>query len=198
MTLADRIVAQPAPTRRALALLLAATMAAASIAAVHAIFSIVSSQESWRSTARKALAQDRGIAANDSQVRGALDSLSSAPTLKRFYAPSADTDGAQLVQRDVVSLGTLVGAGIQSTAALPTVEDVQLRVHGVRLVASMSIDQLKDFIARIRAHANYLRVQELNISAPQVQTPDVNPPLTVTVTILGYSRPQPRASGDAA
>lgn len=196
--LAERIVAQPASARRALALVLVAAIAAASIAVVHTICDIVSSQDIWRSTARNALARDRGVAANGSQIRGSLESLGSAPVWNRLYAPGADADGAQLVQRDLMSLGTSAGAVIQSAVALPAVEGAELRSHGVRLVASMSIDQLRNFIAGIRAHTRYLRVQELSISAPQTQALDVNPPLTVTVTVLGYSRPQPRASRDAA
>jgi hypothetical protein len=51
----------------------------------------------------------------------------------------------------------------------------------------LSIDQLRTFLSAVRAHAKYLRVQRLTISAPLAQPANANPPLLVKLEICGYA-----------
>jgi hypothetical protein len=52
----------------------------------------------------------------------------------------------------------------------------------------MTADQLRDIVVRLRERVPYLRVEELIVTAPQNQSPDANPILTVTMELFGYAR----------
>jgi hypothetical protein len=189
MTLAERIDGQPMIVRRVFALL-SVLLAVALIlyGVIDPIRYVVRSQESWRTAVRAQLARDRGIASIGPKVREELLSLSTAPIWNRFYAAEGKADATQFIQRDVLSLCTAVRATIQSATPLPAVDAIGLRSGGVRIVASMSVDQMKEFFEKVRAHPQYLRVQRLSVSAPQSQSQNMNPVLSVTMDIAGYSR----------
>jgi len=189
MTAVEYILTQRPAVRRAFAvLLLATTVELVWFGLVVPTHSLVLSQNTWREEAQSDLARARGMAAIESQVRGRLSALQTAAIWQRLYdnQHSSAIDGA--LSQDVTRLANTAGLSIHSLTALPATTEGLLRRHGVRLAASMSIDQLKLFIVALRTYPRYIRVERLSVSVPQVQPPDRNPPLEIKADLFGYNR----------
>lgn len=187
MSLADKCSSLPVASRRMVALVavpLAVVLTA--YLAVQAIQFVFDVQQDWRSEARSAFAQVRG--AEQIQVRLDQDllALSSSPLWSRFYSPATAGAGATLLQGDVGSLLSAVQSSAQSLTPMPSVPMAEFTKIGVRLTASMRINQLKSFLAAAASHQHYLRVEQLTVVAPQMQIATENPPLAVTMDVYGF------------
>jgi len=189
MTAVEYILTQRPAVRRAFAvLLLATTVQLLWFGLIMPAHLLVLSQSTWREETQSDLARARGTAGIESQVRERLNALQAAAVWQRFYdnQHSSAIDGA--LSQDITRLANTAGINIHSLTTLPATTEGLLRRHGVRLAASMSIDQLKLFIAALRTHTRYIRVERLSVSAPQVQPPDRNPPLEIKADLFGYNR----------
>lgn len=188
MRLVDRVLRQHIITRRALAVLLVimalVLMRFALIAPAHAL---MLSQGRWRTQAGQDLADAKGQASAEQTVRKQLSALPGAPVWNRFY-PSGGADNPDAALRaDVTGVMASAGTTVQSLAPLPTQEEGAISRHGLRLSASMTVDQLQRVVTDLRGQARYLRVERLTISAPIAQTPHTNPPVLVKMVVYGYS-----------
>ncbi|MGA7538945.1 MAG: GspMb/PilO family protein [Steroidobacteraceae bacterium] len=188
MSLADHILRQHVLMRRALAvLLLLLSMALARIAVIAPVHALVLSQAKWRTQARHQLSDDKGRASAEGTLREQLRTLPRASVWSRFYPSDGARNPDTALRSDLVNITTTASVTVQSLALLPTDEKGALRRHGMRIVASMTIDQLEHLVADLRRQSRYLRVGQLTISAPIVQPPHTNPLLLVQMVVYGYS-----------
>jgi hypothetical protein len=188
MTLTERLMDYPPLLRRTLAVLLvpAAALVAWMLIAEPVAW-IAGSQDQWRASVQAALADDRGHAKALPDFKARLKALPTAPVWQKFYDVST-SDGSSLVQQDVTSLCSSIGVTTQSLVALRAQDEQSLIKHGVRLTATLTVDQLRSLAASLRNHQKYLRTERLIVEAPQVQSADQNPALNVTLDVFGYSR----------
>jgi hypothetical protein len=180
--------------RRIIALVLVPSSIAIVIyAVVLAAAALYDSQQDWRRHARSLFS--RAGAATQMQARIDQDAaaLKDSPLWSRFYISPTSGIGAVQLQSDVGSLLSRTQASTQSLAPIPSLPMNGFTRIGVRLSASMRIDQLKTFLATAAAHPRYLRVEQLSVIAPQGQVPAENSPLAVTMEVYGFElkeRPQ--------
>jgi hypothetical protein len=188
MTVADRIMARSPGARSVLALLLVPVGALLAWAlVVQPIHWVITSQSDWRESTTTELARARGHAQLLEAVRKQVDELPSAPLWQRFYVVGAGESISGAVHKDVTELCMTAGLNSQSITPLPSEKLGAMTRQPVRLVAMGTSDRLQAFLARLREHPRYLRVDRLNVSAPQLQGADQNPVLTVTMDIAGYA-----------
>ena len=189
MRAVEYVIAQRATARRAFAVvLLAIGVDLAWFGLVVPARTLALSQDAWREAARSDLARSRGAAAIESEVRERLRGLATAPIWQRLYDNKQANDADVALGQDVTRLANAAGLTLHSLTSVPAANEGLLRKHGVRLAASLSIDQLRQLIAALRAHPRYIRVERLSVAAPQVQPPDRNPVLEIKVDLCGYSR----------
>jgi Tfp pilus assembly protein PilO len=193
MTLAEKIASRPLRLRRLLALL-------ATLALVAMIWNLLllpiawvaASQERWRLEVSTHLARDKGHAALEADIRAQLAALPAASAWNHFYKIAPGEDAQARLQRDVTSLCAAAGAVVQAVVPLPAADEHGLVRTGIRITTTVTADQLKALVGLIRDHPQYLRVEQLSVSAPQIQTAQQNPSLLVTLEVFGYSYPAGR------
>ena len=189
MTLTERLIDCPTLLRRALAVLLVPAAALLGwMLVAEPLICIAGSQDQWRGSVQDTLADDRGHEKVLADLKSRLEALPAAPVWEKFYEVAAGGDGSSLVQQDVTSLCSAMGVTTQSVVALRAQTEQGLMKHGVRLTATLTVDQLRSFAATLRNHQKYLRTERLTVDAPQVQSADQNPALTITLDVFGYSR----------
>jgi hypothetical protein len=140
----------------------------------------------WRSAAIHTLARQRGLASIEETVRTQLDALPRLTSWQRLYRASADGSAVVALQSDISTALTASNAHPQNFAPLGTTQSGPLRKFGLRVVASMTIDQLREFLRQAPELARFVRIERLLINAPPVQSPQENPPFTVTLDIFGF------------
>jgi hypothetical protein len=194
MSFAQQCSVMPVLPRRILALFVVPLSIAFAVYAVFiAIVALGNAQQDWRTQAHSVFSRAR--AAKDVQARLDRDlvALKESPLWSRFYLSPTSGMGAMLLQTDVGALLARTQASTQSLAPIPSLPMSGFTRIGVRLSASMRIDQLKNFLAGAAAHQRYLRVEQLAVIAPHSQVSAENSPLAVTLEIYGFElkeRPQ--------
>ncbi len=149
---------------------------------------LVRSQDDWRGAVRRDLARALGRATIEPALRKRLSALQTDPIWGRFYEVPQGQDTTALIQRDVVAVGTVSGVTVQAVTPIPVVEEAGLSGYGIRFTASLAADQLKKFMDGLRGNARYLRVERVTVMAPQIQRPDQNATLNVTMEVYGFTR----------
>jgi len=177
------------PTRRLIALtaipLIAGLAWAVIVIPGQAIYR---SQADWRADAIATLSRVRQAKSVGDELSERLKSLPAAAIWNKFYTVNKAGSAGSMLQADVGGVLNSIHAGVQSLTPLRTTDVNGLNTVGLRVVASMTIDQLKNFLAGIANHVHYLRVERLRINAPPTQTPEQNAMLTVTIEIYGVER----------
>jgi type II secretion system (T2SS) protein M len=143
-------------------------------------------QQVWRGEMQNMLAADRGWIAQQSHLDRERADAKSAPMWRRFYAMTVANDLSGEVQRDAMGLLGSMGAGVEKVEALPVAVSHDLNRGGVRLSASLTIEQLTRLLRLLKSHEPYLRVERLQVKAPQVQETQSNAALSVTLEVFGY------------
>jgi hypothetical protein len=189
MKVTEAFLMQPVAVRRicSIAALLVAALGVW-LGIVAPLRTLALSQGHWRSGARTALARARAEAALGPAVQALVQTLPSAAVWQRLYQGQNDAAADSGLRQDLSSLLTNSGAKTDSLTMLPQLRQGPLTRHGVRISASLSIDQLRAFLTALRSHARYLRIEHLNVTAPLNQPPDTNPSLTIKADIYGFSR----------
>jgi hypothetical protein len=144
------------------------------------------SQQDWRRHTRSVFA--RAGAATQMQARIDQDAaaLQESPLWSRFYISPTSGIGAVQLQSDVGSLLSRTQSSTQSLAPIASLPMQGFTRIGVRLSASMRIDQLQSFLATAAVHPRYLRIEQLSVIAPQGQAPAENSPLAVSMEVYGF------------
>jgi len=189
MTLTDRISSRSLRVRNAVALLMIPAMALLVWSLVILPLSwVATSQEHWRAEVRAELAEAKGRALTLDAVRKRLANLPSESVWQRFYPAENGADGGAALQRDVTTLSMGAGLATRSITLLPSQPQGRLMTYTARLAASGTAEQLQAFATSLRGHPRYLRVEQLKVTAPQVQSSDENPVLSITLDISGFAR----------
>ncbi len=195
MSLAGRIVQQTPAARRTLAaLLLLAAATLAWQAVILPIREVLTSQHRWRIQALSALAIARGRAAEVPTLQRRLKALPDAPIWQRFYPDGDSANVGTAIREDITRYAAVAGVTVRSIAPSPATEPLGLKRLGVRISATMTIQQLTSFLTQLRESPRYLRVDALKVVAPQIQSPNGNERLLVQLQIFGYARPMVRGA----
>lgn len=184
MSIAEQLSKLPPRAQRAIAvLLIPATLMLTHVLVVWPIWHMYQSQVQWREDAARLLAQRRGMSEIAAVVRERLDTLPQLQIWQRLFRTTA----VVALQAEVNSALTGARARPQSFEPLETKPLGPLQKIGVRIVAPMTIDQLRDVLVRIEGLSHLVRIEQLLINAPPLQSPDQNPTLVVTMDVVGYA-----------
>jgi hypothetical protein len=188
MSASEFLSTQPVFTRRLFAfLLLIVVVAVVWQAIVLPVGQLILSQDAWRSGAVRQLGYDRGIVATEAQAREQLQQLQAAPRWRSLFQDSPVGPNDQL-KTDVAQALSATGAATLHLTSLPAENVGGLCKYGLRVVATLDAGQLKNFLVALRTRAHYLRVEQISLTAPIMQTPNTNPPLQLKVDIFGYAK----------
>ena len=188
MTLVERVGAYPVASRRVLALsMLVVAVAVFWTLAVEPFRWLIGSQGEWRRETRRELAMLRGKAAAEPQLTQQLQSLDAAPVWKAFYVIKDEADAGAQIGRDLAQIAGSAGISSPTVVPLSKREQADYTGYGVRFSALMSAEQLRKFSSALRESTHFLRIEDLEAQAPQVQTPGQNPTFTVNLEIYGYA-----------
>lgn len=187
MTIADRCAALPPLSRRIIAFVVVpSVMALLGGALVMTAAAAVDAQRLWREETKELLSQAAEAPAQQAALEKQLASMRQSALWSKFYTTSGSGHAAASLQADVAALVNSVQAGGQMLAPIPAQETSLLVRHGVRVTASLRINQLQDLLNATARHARFLKVEQLTVVAPHAQPQKENPPLAVTMDIYGY------------
>jgi hypothetical protein len=191
MTASEYLSSQPLITRRLFALLLLGVVGTlAWEGLILPLGQLMLSQDEWRSAAIRYLGYNRGLVATESQARQQLKVLRSASTWRGLF--DSDSLGANEQLRAEVALAlNVTGAAAMSLTSLPAESEGGLRRYALRVVANLDAGQLRHFLSALRARPHYLRIEQLALTAPLMQSPDDNPSLQFKADIFGYAHASP-------
>lgn len=187
-----RIVAHlnrlPPRVQRILALLVGpAALVLVWAGVIWPIWHAYQAQVQWRATAVQSLAQRRGLAEIETVVRAQLDALPRFQSRQKLYRTAGDASAITALQSEINAALNSVQARPQTLAPLEATQVGPLRKIGLRIVAPMTIDQLKEVLLRIGELTHFMRVEQLIVNAPPAQSPQENPTLVVTMDVVGYA-----------
>jgi len=174
-------------TRRLIAIaVLIAILVTAWIGIVVPLEAMAQGQRAWLSRTRYAIARDRGLIAAQASLREKLASIAHSPLPAKLYPPGPKDTLLAAVQADVGSLLRSAGASTQTITSLPLTSDRYFERAGVRATMSLTVDQLRRLLERLRENPRLIRLEDLIVDAPQTQTGGENPPLAITMSLFGY------------
>jgi Tfp pilus assembly protein PilO len=195
VNLPERCRQLPRSSRRVLALMMLPILALlAWIAAVQPLLTIYESQQAWRAEARQLLAFSKRSVAALAQLQQQIAALRGSPLWSSLYRAEPGSGVAAALQSDVGALLAAAQANVQALAPVRSVEVGALRQIGIQVVASMRIDQLQQFMTAAAAHQRYLRIGQLTVTAPQIQSATENPLLSVEMEVHGFEIPDKEAA----
>lgn len=188
MRIADRCAALSPPMRRQVALLaLPLMLLIVWLTVLLPVRQAWQAQQRWRYETKLLLSE----AGRAPSLRGALEqqlaAVRSSQLRAKFYPSGGAMSPAALLQGDIDHLMTAAQASSRTLAPIPVSEDVLLLRYGVRVSASLRIDQLQNLLNRLAHHQRLLRVEQVTVVAPQMQQPTDNPPLAISMEIYGYA-----------
>jgi len=155
---------------------------------------LVLSQDAWRTTAMRELGYNRGVVVTERQAHDQLQVLRAASTWRSLFQSSA-LDPSEQLKAEVAQALSATGAATVHLTSLPAEDEGGLRKYGLRIIATLDAGQLKHLLDALRARSHYLRVEQLALTAPLMQSPDGNPPLQLKADIFGYANaPAQRAA----
>lgn len=144
-------------------------------------------QQNWRQETQQLLLEASTAPVLKMALKQQIEAVRASQLRSKFYPSGGAMGAGALLQGDVDALITAVQASSRTLAPIPVAEDSSLLRHGVRVTASLRIDQLQDLFNRLAQHGRLLRVEQLTVVAPQMQTPDENPPLAISMDVYGYA-----------
>lgn len=188
MKVADTIARLPPLNQRLLALGLVVIAAALLwYALVEPVRWVVRSQSSWRHDVARLLGTDQGWVDSADAVAAQRKYVQDAAVWKQFYPSSSRQDFSDALRRNASALVSAAGASVERAEVLPVENGDGLKRAAVQIGATLTIEQLKNVLTAIKGHQPYFRVQQIHITAPQMQPRDANAALSVVLDIVAYS-----------
>lgn len=188
MTLADRCAALPTTARRLLALfVIPLILVALCVALLVPARQAWLAQQEWRQETRELLSAAAAAPELQTALERQIESVRRSHLREKFYPTDGVLGAAAMLQADVDLLMSSLQVPSRTIAPIPSTETESLVRHGVRLSASLRINQLQDLLNRISQHPRLIRVDQLTVVAPQMQSPEDNPPLAVSMDIYAYA-----------
>jgi hypothetical protein len=138
-----------------------------------------------RVAALNALSRDRALVSQDSRTDKMLTALRASPRWARFYETQKPDKAVLQMQSDLREVFKVPNNPTSMTAVPVSVEGPLTRI-ATKITLSLTIDQLTESLSRLNSHAQLLRIESLTIQAPDYQTPDTNPTLSIQAEIAGF------------
>jgi Type II secretion system (T2SS), protein M subtype b len=138
-----------------------------------------------RHAALDSLSRDRALVSQDTATQSALGKLTATPRWARFYATQKADKAALQLQSDLREIFKAPNNPTSMTA-VPAVAEGPLTRIAAKVTLSLTIDQLTESLARLNSHAQFLRIENLAIQAPDYQIADTNPTLSIQAEVVGY------------
>jgi Type II secretion system (T2SS), protein M subtype b len=135
-----------------------------------------------RGIALRALKRNRALLLERSAVQAAAASVERSPRWRNFYQNQTPEAATVQLQTDLRSLFKESNNPTSITAE-PAIARGPLTRISVRVTLSVRVDQLADALDRLQKHERQLRVETLIIQAPESQSPQTNPTLSVQAEI---------------
>jgi hypothetical protein len=180
--------------RRGLAvLLLADVLIIAYVAMISPLRSVLVGQSEWRHSVARDLARARGLLAIDAPLNDALKDVGRSPVASRLLN-AAGANPASSLQADLTSVAASSGVTYEQTEPMTETAEGLLTRYGVRVVFSLQVDRLRRWIELVRASPHLLRVDRLQVTAPQEQGGTDNPTLHVIAEVYGFGASGPGAT----
>lgn len=188
MSAAARLALLPLVKRRAIAigiLLLAAALLW--LVVVVPLRALVLSQAQWRADTAREIARDRGMAKTAAQVREIAAAVDASPLRARLYDAGNGMAITDQLQNDLRA--ALLQSGVEPTTfkVLPGTQVSGLRAHRVEFSSIMTVEQLRGFFVALSAQPRFVRVERLQLDAPQQQRNDENPHMTVLMEVRAFA-----------
>lgn len=187
MTLSGRCERLPRGARRLLALVVTPVLISTFLSMVYLpARALYVSQQGWRAETRGLFSKAKQAEQRSAMLGQQFAALQSSGLWSKFYLSATPGAAANNLQSDIGSMLSRVQVGAQSLVPLPSTELAHFSSIGVRVSASMRIDQLSGLLTAMAQHPRYLRVAQASIVAPQIQSATENPPLAVTLDLYGF------------
>jgi hypothetical protein len=187
MKIAERCAALSPSMRRVVALLVVPLLLVlACLAALRPMHQAWQAQQLWREETKQLLSDAAVAPALRDALQRQIEVVRASQLRSKLYPSSGAMGAAALLQGDIDSVMNAVQASSRTLAPIPVSEESSLLRYGVRVTASLRVNQLQDVFNRLAQHQRLLRVEQLSVVAPQVQQADENPPLAVSMDIYGY------------
>lgn len=196
MTLAERCAALPVVNRRLLAVVVVPMLLSlVCIGVVVPAQQAWQAQQRWRQETRQLLSSAAAAPALQTALEQRIEAVRSSHLHSKFYPMGGAMNAAAMLQADVDLLMSSLQLPSRTITPVASTETPSLLRHGVRLSASLRIDQLQELLNRIAQHPRLMQIEHLTVVAPQTQSAEENPPLAVTMDIFAYAlAPEPAAS----
>lgn len=153
------------------------------------------SQVEWRDDAVATLAAAQRAPEIQAALHQQVERMRASPLWSKFYRMPNTAAASTALHSDLSALLTSAGASVQSLTPLPSEDEPAFTRIGVRVTASLRLDDLRNLLTAMSAHVRYLRVERLVVTAPQVQVDSENPPLAVTLDVFGYQSARTHGAG---
>jgi hypothetical protein len=189
-------VTPPLPTwaKRILAFgLLGMPLVAAWACVVVPIGSAIRLEAESRGIALRTLARDRALIHAAPAIEAAASAVNGSPRWRNFYAEPKTEAATLQLEMDLRSL-VADPHNLTSMTAEPPRTQGPVTGISVRVTLTMPMDELAALLDRIQKFPKQLRVTNLTIQAPDFQTPQTNPTLTIQALIAGWTI-KPEADG---
>lgn len=193
MLITTHIKALPPSLQRVTALGLFMLLALGmSVATMQVVPWLLNLQSHWRLSAGSQLAKARGWIQHTDTIHQRETALASAAVWEQFYAAREGATPRDRIQHDVTAMVTDSGAGGPDFEMIESRDETVLETYAVKVTASFTAGQLQSVLAALRAHSPYLRVQRIEVTAPQLEAHYQNPILLVVIEVAGYAIKAPQ------
>jgi Flp pilus assembly protein TadB len=187
----------PLAARRAIAIgmLLLAALLVWSLA-VLPLRGVLLSQQEWRAETAREIARDRGVAKNATQLREMTAAVDASPLRARLYDGAGGMAVTDQLQNDLRA--ALLQSGVEPTTfkVLPGSLVSGLRAHRVEFSSVMTVEQLRVFFVALATQPHFVRVERLQLNAPEQQRSDENPRVSVLMEARAFALDVPAATPD--
>ncbi len=131
------------------------------------------------------LSRDRALLSQDAATQATLSALGTSPRWARFYETQKADKAVAQMQSDLREV-FMAPNNPTSMTVLTTATQGPLTRLGMKVILSLTIDQLTDSLGRLRSHARLLQIENITIQAPDYQAADTNPTLSIQAEIFGF------------
>lgn len=131
------------------------------------------------------LSRDRALVSQDAGTETTLTTLRTSPRWARFYETQKADKAVLQLQSDLREVFKAPNNPTSMTA-VPVVVEGPLSRIATKVTLSLTIDQLTESLARLRSHAQFLKIESLTVQAPDYQMADTNPALSIQAEIVGF------------
>jgi Type II secretion system (T2SS), protein M subtype b len=133
----------------------------------------------------RALNRNRGLLVQEPQIRDALAAQAQSSQWARLYDSQKADKAVLQLESDLRELLKSPNNPTSMTAQAASTHGPLTRI-AVKVTLSMPIDQWVATLERLRAHAKFLRIENLIIQSADYQVVDSNPTLAIQAEIAGY------------